>query len=87
MDTVRRDPIQHSVQHSAFSIQHFMKSIIVHYSEIALKGKNRPWFVSRLVRNIREATADLDVRQVRALQGRIEVVLADGATGRACAIG
>ena len=56
-----------------------MKSIIVHYQEIALKGRNRPWFVSRLVRNIREATADLDVRQVRALQGRIEVVLGDGA--------
>jgi thiamine biosynthesis protein ThiI len=55
-----------------------MKSIIVHYSEIALKGNNRPWFVSRLVRNIREATADLGVRQVRALQGRVEVVLADG---------
>ncbi len=52
-----------------------MKSIIVHYSEIALKGNNRPWFVSRLVRNIREATADLGVRQVRALQGRVEVVL------------
>ena len=63
---------------SAFSTQHSalqMKSIIVHYSEIALKGRNRPWFVSRLVKNIREATSDLDVRQVRALQGRIEVVL------------
>jgi thiamine biosynthesis protein ThiI len=55
-----------------------MKSIIVHYSEIALKGRNRPWFVSRLVRNLREATSDLDVRQVRALQGRVEVVLGDG---------
>jgi thiamine biosynthesis protein ThiI len=56
-----------------------MKSVIVHYQEIALKGRNRPWFVSRLVRNIREATADLGVRHVRALMGRIEVVLADGA--------
>ncbi len=56
-----------------------MKSIIVHYQEIALKGRNRPWFVSRLVRNIREATSDLDVRQVRALQGRVQVVLGDGA--------
>jgi tRNA uracil 4-sulfurtransferase len=55
-----------------------MKSVIVHYQEIALKGRNRPWFVSRLVRNIREATADLGVRHVRALMGRIEVVLADG---------
>jgi tRNA uracil 4-sulfurtransferase len=52
-----------------------MQSVIVHYQEIALKGKNRPWFVARLVRNLREAVADLDVRQVRALMGRIEVVL------------
>jgi thiamine biosynthesis protein ThiI len=52
-----------------------MKSIIVHYSEIALKGNNRPWFVARLVRNLREATSDLAVREVRALMGRIEVVL------------
>jgi len=55
-----------------------MKSVIVHYQEIALKGKNRPWFISRLVRNLREATSDLDVRQVRALMGRIEIVLGEG---------
>jgi thiamine biosynthesis protein ThiI len=54
-----------------------MKSIVIHYQEIALKGKNRPWFVARLVRNLREATKDLDVRDVRALQGRIELVLGD----------
>jgi thiamine biosynthesis protein ThiI len=52
-----------------------MKSIIVHYQEIALKGKNRPWFVARLVRNLRRAMSDLDVTAVRALMGRIEVVL------------
>ncbi len=56
-----------------------MKSIVVHYQEIALKGRNRPWFVSRLVRNIREATSDLDIKSVRALQGRIEVVLGEAA--------
>ena len=56
-----------------------MKSVIVHYQEIALKGRNRPWFISRLVRNIREATGDLDIRQVKALMGRIEVVLGPGA--------
>jgi thiamine biosynthesis protein ThiI len=52
-----------------------MKSILVHYQEIALKGKNRPWFVARLARNLREATADLGVSEVRVLMGRIEVVL------------
>ena len=55
-----------------------MKSIVAHYQEIALKGKNRPWFVARLVRNLKEATKDLDIRAVRALQGRIELVLGDG---------
>ncbi len=54
-----------------------MKSIVVHYQEIALKGNNRPWFVSRLARNMREATKDLGVQEVRVLMGRIEVVLGD----------
>ncbi len=52
-----------------------MRSVVVHYQEIALKGNNRPWFIARLVRNLREATADLGVREVRVLMGRIEVVL------------
>jgi thiamine biosynthesis protein ThiI len=52
-----------------------MTSFVVHYQEIALKGKNRPWFLGRLVRNLRRAVADLDVRAVRALMGRVELVL------------
>ncbi|MBE3073490.1 MAG: tRNA 4-thiouridine(8) synthase ThiI [Actinobacteria bacterium] len=52
-----------------------MKSIVVHYHEIALKGNNRPWFVARLARNMREATSDLGVKEVRVLMGRIEIVL------------
>jgi thiamine biosynthesis protein ThiI len=56
-----------------------MKSVVIHYQEIALKGRNRPWFVKRLVRNIKEATKDLDIRGVHALQGRIEVVLGPSA--------
>ena len=52
-----------------------MTSIVIHYQEIALRGKNRPWFLARLVRNLRGAVADLDVRSVRALMGRIEMVL------------
>jgi thiamine biosynthesis protein ThiI len=52
------------------------RSFVVHYQELALKGKNRPWFLSRLVRNLRQAVSDLDdVRAVRALTGRIEIVL------------
>ena len=52
-----------------------MSSIVIHYQEIALKGKNRPWFLGRLMRNIRHAVSDLDIKSVRALMGRIEVVL------------
>ncbi len=52
-----------------------MKSIIVHYQEIALKGNNRPWFIARLVRNLREAVSDLDISEVRVLMGRIEIVV------------
>ena len=52
-----------------------MNSIVVHYQELALKGKNRPWFLGRLVRNLRRVLSDLDVETVRALMGRIEVVL------------
>ena len=56
-----------------------MTSIVVHYQEIALKGRNRPWFLARLVRNLRQALSDLDVSAVRALMGRIEVVLGPAA--------
>ena len=56
-----------------------MKSVVVHYQEIALKGNNRPWFIARLARNLREATRDLGVREVRVLMGRIEVLLEEDA--------
>ena len=62
-----------------------MTSFVVHYQEIALKGKNRPWFMARLVRNLRQAVSDLDVKSVRALMGRIEVVL--GPTASPDAVG
>lgn len=52
-----------------------MNSVIVHYQEIALKGRNRPWFIGRLVRNLRNATSDLEIRQVAQRMGRIELVL------------
>jgi thiamine biosynthesis protein ThiI len=56
-----------------------MKSVLVHYQEIALKGRNRPWFVARLVRNLRRATSDLDLRAIRVLMGRLELVLGPNA--------
>ena len=56
-----------------------MKSVVVHYQEIALKGNNRPWFVARLARNLRLATKGAGVKEVRVLMGRIELVLHDSA--------
>ena len=50
-----------------------MNSIVVHYKELALKGKNRPWFVKLLVRNLRAALADLRVTSIRSVMGRIEI--------------
>jgi tRNA uracil 4-sulfurtransferase len=52
-----------------------MTSILVHYSELALKGKNRSWFVHRLVRHLHAALAGLHVKEVRTPIGRVEVVL------------
>ncbi|HUQ87349.1 MAG TPA: tRNA uracil 4-sulfurtransferase ThiI [Vicinamibacterales bacterium] len=52
-----------------------MISVLVKYSEIALKGKNRSWFVGRLVRNLHGALAGLHIKEVRTPIGRIEIVL------------
>jgi thiamine biosynthesis protein ThiI len=56
-----------------------MTTVLAHYSELALKGHNRSWFLRRLVRNLHVALAGLGVRRVRSLMGRIEVVLGDAA--------
>ena len=52
-----------------------MTSIVVHYKELALKGKNRPWFIQLLVRNLKTALAGLHVASVRSSMGRIELAL------------
>jgi thiamine biosynthesis protein ThiI len=52
-----------------------MTSIVIHYKELALKGKNRPWFVQVLVRNLRTALHGLDIASVRSAMGRIEIEL------------
>ena len=54
-----------------------MTSVIIHYQEIALKGRNRPWFVERLLHNLRVGTSDLGVQHVRTMMGRIELVVHD----------
>src|SRR6266851_5881101 len=60
-----------------YPITQFMKSVVVHYKELALKGRNRPWFIQLLVRNIKVALAGLHVASVRSIMGRIELELGD----------
>src|SRR5262245_22410289 len=50
-------------------------SILLRYQELALKGKNRPWFQRHLIQHLRSALAGLSVREVRVPMGRIEIVL------------
>jgi thiamine biosynthesis protein ThiI len=50
-------------------------SVLLRYQELALKGKNRPWFQRHLLEHLRTALAGLSVREVRVPMGRIELVL------------
>lgn len=52
-----------------------MKIIVVHYSEIALKGNNRVYFEKQLVNNIRRACPRKSFREINRLRGRIVIYL------------
>jgi len=52
-----------------------LTSVVLHYKELALKGKNRPWFIQLLVRNLKTALAGLHVASVRSSMGRVELEL------------
>ncbi len=54
-----------------------MRFAIVHYHELALKGRNRSYFEKQLVRNLRETLAGLGVTRVGSLPGRIRVTLGE----------
>ena len=45
--------------------------VVVHYHEVGLKGRNRPFFLTTLEKNLRRATAGLGVRQIERASGRI----------------
>ena len=51
--------------------------VIVKTHELALKGKNRPWFMRRLTENLRRATADAGVSRVWQGQLMIGLTLED----------
>ncbi len=50
--------------------------VVVRYHEIALKGKNRPFFVEQLVQNLRRRVSDLGVPEVRPTSSRVVIRLA-----------
>ncbi len=54
-----------------------MFHVLVHYHELALKGRNRKHFEYRLVHHIRRALKPLNHVHVDALQGRIRVKFED----------
>jgi thiamine biosynthesis protein ThiI len=56
-----------------------MTSVVVHFKELALKGRNRPWFVQRLIQNLRRALQGVPVESVRSVMGRVEIELGAGA--------
>lgn len=47
------------------------QKIIIHYSEIGTKGRNRIFFENQLRQNIRQKLANFEVKEVRNLYGRI----------------
>ncbi|HET7291931.1 MAG TPA: tRNA uracil 4-sulfurtransferase ThiI [Vicinamibacteria bacterium] len=47
--------------------------VLVRFHEIALKGRNRPFFVEKLLVHLRRATADLGTLKVRSYAGRVEI--------------
>jgi len=52
-----------------------MRCAIVHYHELALKGRNRDSFERQLVRNIQLAVKGLGLKRVETLRSRIRIVL------------
>lgn len=53
--------------------------VVLRYHEVGLKGKNRPFFLDHLVRNVRRATQRLGVRRVWRGQGMVGVALEEEA--------
>jgi thiamine biosynthesis protein ThiI len=52
-----------------------MRCAIVHYHELALKGRNRDLFERQLIGNIRTSLHGLGVTRIESLRGRLRIVL------------
>lgn len=53
------------------------QGVLIHYHEIALKGKNRAFFENKLAENIKKSLKSLGIFEVKRLSGRLLVRLAD----------
>jgi tRNA uracil 4-sulfurtransferase len=51
--------------------------VVARYHEIALKGRNRPFFVSKLLENLRRSTSDLPGVTVEPTAGRVSIQAPD----------
>ena len=58
-----------------------MNCIVVHYSDIATKGKNRSFFERKLMQNIKNSLVDSDFDIVYRLYGRIIIELYRSSVG------
>jgi thiamine biosynthesis protein ThiI len=52
-----------------------MHCAIVHYHELALKGRNRDYFERQLIENIRTALKGVERTRIESLRGRVRIVL------------
>ena len=53
--------------------------IIVHYHELSLKGKNRPWFQKKLILNIKKQFSGLQFSSIKLIASRIIITNIDKA--------
>lgn len=50
-----------------------MPYVLVHYHELALKGRNRGFFEQRLIQHLQNSLKKTDVTEVKSLSGRIRI--------------
>ena len=53
------------------------KIIVIHYGEIALKGRNRIFFENKLKTNIKKALHKVNIKEIERLRGRLVINLAE----------
>ena len=51
------------------------KDVLIRFHEVALKGKNRPWFIKALVTAIQRATEGLGVAEIKSKRMLIHLTL------------